>query len=224
MYYLDVLIASRFFAKGRISAQMQACAFLASFELCLATAVCSQLERDFPDHFPDDPYDTEMIYDATLYALAWQRAVPLVELPREVHDTFHASANDARTVPATAANSSHVSAHPKILFAHAVRPSLCDVYTHMGVHRASHASAARGSDAFYASPSDARTAAAPAAINLRVSVHPIAPFTCTIRPSHRGAYTCVAVRRISCASAARCAAESCPGSKQPPNQFRSCRR
>src|SRR6266702_1707786 len=142
---------------------MQACAFLASFEPCMATAVCSQLERDFPDHFPDDPYDTEMIYDATLYALAWQRAVPLVELPRKVHDTFHASANNART------------------------------------------------------------AAAPAAINLHVSVHPIAPFTCTIRPSHRGAYTCVAVRRISCASAARCAAESCPSSKQPPNQFRSCR-
>ncbi len=76
---------------------MQACAFLASFEPCLATAICSQLEQDFPDHFPDDPYDTEMIYNTTLYALAWQHAVPLVELPHEVHDTFHASTNNAHT-------------------------------------------------------------------------------------------------------------------------------
>ncbi len=120
---------------------MQACAFLASFEPCLATAVCSRLERDFPDHFSDDSYDTEMIYDAMLYALAWQRAMLLIELLREVHDAFHTSANNAHTVPATAANSSHVSTHPKILFAHAVRPSLCDVYTHMGVCHASRASA-----------------------------------------------------------------------------------
>jgi len=145
------------------------------------------------------------------YTLAWQCAMLLIELPHKVHDAFHASANNAHTVPATTANSSRVSAHPKILFA--ARPSLCDVYMHMGVCCTSCASAVQGSDAFYASPSDAHTTAAPTAINLHVSVHPVAPFTCAIRPSHRGAYTCVAVCCISCASAMQCAAESFPDSR-----------
>ncbi len=84
-YYRDFLVVSRFLiAKGRISAQMQARHFLASFELRLATAVHSRLERKFPDHLPDDPYKTDDIYDAALYALTWQRAAPLIESPREV--------------------------------------------------------------------------------------------------------------------------------------------
>src|SRR6266571_8867356 len=84
-YYRDFLVISRFLiAKGRISAQMQARAFLASFEPHLATAVHSRLEHKFPDHFPDDPYKTDDIYDAALYALAWQRAAPLIEPAREI--------------------------------------------------------------------------------------------------------------------------------------------
>ncbi len=84
-YYRDFLIISRFLiAKGRISVQMQARALLASFEPCLATAVHSRLERKFLDHFPDDPYETDDIYDAALYALVWQRAAPLIEPLREI--------------------------------------------------------------------------------------------------------------------------------------------
>ncbi len=84
-YYCDFLIVSRFLiTKGRISAQMQARHFLASFELRLATAIHSRLARKFPNHFPDDPYKTDDIYDAALYALAWQHAAPLIEPPREI--------------------------------------------------------------------------------------------------------------------------------------------
>ncbi len=84
-YYRDFLIISRFLiVKGRISVQMQARTFLASFEPHLATAIHSRLERKFLDHFPDDLYDTEDIYNAALYALAWQRTAPLIEPPREI--------------------------------------------------------------------------------------------------------------------------------------------
>ncbi|KAH9009364.1 hypothetical protein EDB83DRAFT_2531287 [Lactarius deliciosus] len=84
-YYREFLLVSRFLiAKGRISVQAQARHLLASFEPRLATAVCARLERKFTDHFPDDPYDTEAIYDAALYALAWQRAAPLVDPPRDI--------------------------------------------------------------------------------------------------------------------------------------------
>src|SRR6266702_1699445 len=84
-YYRDFLVVSHFLVvKGRISAQMQARAFLASFEPHLATAVHSRLERKFPNHFPDDPHKTDDIYNAALYALAWQRAAPLIEPLREV--------------------------------------------------------------------------------------------------------------------------------------------
>ncbi len=84
-YYHDFLIISRFLiAKGHISMQMQARQFLASFEPHLATAVRSRLKRKFPDHLPDDTYETDDIYDAALYALAWQRAAPLIEPLREI--------------------------------------------------------------------------------------------------------------------------------------------
>ncbi len=84
-YYHDFLVVSCFLiAKGRISAQMQGHAFLAGFEPRLATAIHSQLERKFLDHFPDDPYETDDIYDAALYALAWQHAAPLIEPLHEI--------------------------------------------------------------------------------------------------------------------------------------------
>ena len=63
---------------------MQACAFLASFEPRQALAIHIRLGLKFPDHFPDDPHHTEAIYDAALYALVWQRAVPRVYVLREV--------------------------------------------------------------------------------------------------------------------------------------------
>ncbi|SRR6266702_729979 len=79
-YYHDFLVVSHFLiVKGHISMQMQVHTFLVSFEPHLATTVRSQLEHKFPDHFPDDPYDTEDIYDAALYTLTWQCAAPLVE-------------------------------------------------------------------------------------------------------------------------------------------------
>ncbi|KAH9179479.1 hypothetical protein EDB89DRAFT_2144291 [Lactarius sanguifluus] len=84
-YYCEFLVVSRFLiAKGCISAQEQACHLLASFEPRLATAIRARLERKFLDHFPDDPYEADDIYDAALYVLVWQRATPLVEPPREV--------------------------------------------------------------------------------------------------------------------------------------------
>ncbi|KAH9162106.1 hypothetical protein EDB89DRAFT_666994 [Lactarius sanguifluus] len=84
-YYREFLIISHFLiAKGRISAQEQARHLLVSFEPRLATAIRARLERKFLNHFPDDPYEAEDIYDAALYVLAWQHAVPLVEPPREV--------------------------------------------------------------------------------------------------------------------------------------------
>ncbi len=84
-YYRDFLVVLRFLiAKDCISVQMQVHTFLASFEPHLATAVHSQLECKFPDHLPDNPYETDDIYDAVLYALVWQRATPLIESPCEV--------------------------------------------------------------------------------------------------------------------------------------------
>ncbi|KAH9030882.1 hypothetical protein EDB85DRAFT_2146395 [Lactarius pseudohatsudake] len=84
-YYRTFLLVSRFLiTKGRISVQMQARHLLASFESRLATTVRARLVRKFPDQFPDDPYKTESIYDAALYTLAWQRAAPLIEPPRDV--------------------------------------------------------------------------------------------------------------------------------------------
>ncbi|KAH8976745.1 hypothetical protein EDB86DRAFT_2839281 [Lactarius hatsudake] len=54
----------------------------------LATTVHTQLECKFLDHFPDNLYDTEAIYGATLYALAWQRAASLIEPLHEVLTLF----------------------------------------------------------------------------------------------------------------------------------------
>ncbi|KAH9027885.1 hypothetical protein EDB85DRAFT_2148244 [Lactarius pseudohatsudake] len=84
-YYCEFLIISRFLiAKSRISAPTQARYLLASFEPRLATAIHARLERRFPDHLPDDPYDTEAIYDAALYVLAWQRTAPFVDPLRDI--------------------------------------------------------------------------------------------------------------------------------------------
>ncbi|KAH9021830.1 hypothetical protein EDB85DRAFT_2152124 [Lactarius pseudohatsudake] len=84
-YYCEFLIISRFLiAKSRISAPTQARYLLASFEPRLATAIHARLERRFPDHLPDDPYDTEAIYDAALYVLAWQRSAPFVDPLRDI--------------------------------------------------------------------------------------------------------------------------------------------
>lgn len=63
---------------------MQARALLGGFEPILAAAVHAWLQQKFPDYFPDDPYPTETIYEATLYALAWKQAAPIVGPPRPV--------------------------------------------------------------------------------------------------------------------------------------------
>jgi hypothetical protein len=44
----------------------------------------SQLECTLLDHFPEDPYSADDIYNAALYVLAWQHATPLVQPPRSV--------------------------------------------------------------------------------------------------------------------------------------------
>ena len=48
----------------------QSRAFLGSLVPRLAIAVCTQLERMFPDHFPEDPYEADDIYEATQLVLA----------------------------------------------------------------------------------------------------------------------------------------------------------
>ncbi|KAH9019177.1 hypothetical protein EDB85DRAFT_2153994 [Lactarius pseudohatsudake] len=91
-YYREFLLVSRFLvAKDRISVQTQAHHLLASFEPRLATAVRARLVRTFPDHLPDDPYETDAVCDAALFALAWQRAAPLIEPPRDVSTPFTSS-------------------------------------------------------------------------------------------------------------------------------------
>jgi hypothetical protein len=66
-------------SKGQLGVPEQARGFLASFEPHLGTAVQSQLEHTFPDHFPEDPYSVSAIYDAALYSLAWQHAAPFAQ-------------------------------------------------------------------------------------------------------------------------------------------------
>ena len=80
-FYWEFLLASCFLiSKSHMGMLEQSHAFLGSLGPCLAITVCTQLERLFPDHFLDDPYDLDVIYDATRYVLAWQNAVLLVEL------------------------------------------------------------------------------------------------------------------------------------------------
>ena len=79
-FYHEFLTISRsLISKGRISMQMQSHQFLASFEPRLGTAICARLHVKFPDQFPDDPYNTDAIFNAALYVLAWQRTAPLVQ-------------------------------------------------------------------------------------------------------------------------------------------------
>ncbi len=83
-YNHNFLLVSHFqISKDRISWIDQSCYFLASFEPILAVAIHSLLERKFLDHLPVDPYKTEDIYDAALYALEWQcHYAPLAQAPR----------------------------------------------------------------------------------------------------------------------------------------------
>ena len=82
-YFRKFLLVSRFLiSKGRLGTPEQSRALMASFGPSLSIAVHSQLERQFPDHFYDDPYDVDVIYDATRLVLAWQQAAPLVYAPR----------------------------------------------------------------------------------------------------------------------------------------------
>ena len=156
-YYHDFLIVSRFLiAKGRISMQMQARHFLASFEPCLATAIHSQLERKFPNHFPDDPYKTDDIYDAALYALAWQHTASLIEPPREIL-TLSMPVLTMPAPPVPAANIPCTSACYRGSFTRASKPSRRDACTHVGVYCVSCTSPVRCADNFYADTSDLRT-------------------------------------------------------------------
>src|ERR1700761_9686294 len=82
-FYREFLLVSRFLiAKGRISTPEQSRAFSASLGPRLAIAVHNRLDRIFPDHLPEDLYDSDVIYEATRCTLAWEHSVPLVEPPR----------------------------------------------------------------------------------------------------------------------------------------------
>ena len=78
-YHLFLLASHPLFSKGHLSMLMEVCQFLVGFEPWLGSLVCTQLQRKFPDHFPEDLYSLDLIYDAALYALVWQSAVPLIE-------------------------------------------------------------------------------------------------------------------------------------------------
>jgi hypothetical protein len=84
-FYRAFLLTSRILiSKGRLGVPEQAHGFLGSFEPRLGTAIQSRLEQTFPDHFPEDPYSINAIYDAALYTLAWQRAAPFAQALRPV--------------------------------------------------------------------------------------------------------------------------------------------
>ncbi len=88
-YNCNFLLVSHFLiSKNHISWIDQSCYFLASFEPILAMAIHSRLEQKFLDHLPVDPYKTEDIYDAALYALKWQCHYAL-RTPLTVFLTLH---------------------------------------------------------------------------------------------------------------------------------------
>jgi len=65
-FYHEFLLVSRFLiTKGCIGTPEQLHAFSASLEPCLAIAVHNQLEQIFPDHLPEDLYDSDVIYEST---------------------------------------------------------------------------------------------------------------------------------------------------------------
>src|SRR6266404_8295750 len=70
--------------KRHLDKHEQARHFLASFEPHLATPVHLHLEIKFPDHCPLDPYKTEDIYDAVIYALQCQRRAPSSFAPSHI--------------------------------------------------------------------------------------------------------------------------------------------
>src|SRR6266404_1275765 len=84
-FYREFLgISLDLIAKCRLDKHEQACHFLASFEPRLATPVRLRLEIKFPDHCPLDPYKTEDIYDAAIYALQCQRRAPSSFAPSHI--------------------------------------------------------------------------------------------------------------------------------------------
>src|SRR6266404_112304 len=84
-FYREFLgISLDLIAKCRLDKHEQACHFLASFEPHLATPVRLRLEIKFPDHCPLDPYKTEDIYDAAIYALQCQRRAPSSFAPHHI--------------------------------------------------------------------------------------------------------------------------------------------
>jgi hypothetical protein len=84
-YFRKFLLISRFLiSKGRLGAPEQSYALMASLGPSLSVAVRTRLQLMYPDHFLDDPYDADTIYDATRLALAWQQAALLVDAPRSV--------------------------------------------------------------------------------------------------------------------------------------------
>ncbi|KAH8982900.1 hypothetical protein EDB92DRAFT_1804161, partial [Lactarius akahatsu] len=112
-YYHDFLIACP---------QMQAHQFLVSFEPHLANAVRARLERKFPDHFLDDPYELEASNDTAIYSLAWQCAVLLVQPPRELPPFFIPAPTIPPPAPAASTGSPCISACLRVLLYHASRP------------------------------------------------------------------------------------------------------
>ena len=84
-YFHKFLLVSQFLiSKGQLGTPEQSRTLMASFRPSLSIAICSQLERQFPDHFYDNPYNVDMIYNATQLVLVWQQAMPLIYAPRSV--------------------------------------------------------------------------------------------------------------------------------------------
>ena len=79
-FYQEFLLTScLLISKGHLGMPEQLHAFLDSLGPRLAIAVCTRLEQTFPDHFPEDPYESHDIYEATRLALAWEHSAPPVE-------------------------------------------------------------------------------------------------------------------------------------------------
>jgi Protein of unknown function (DUF4100)/Aspartyl protease len=69
-YYRRFLLISRYLiGKNRLSTQEQSRTFLRGLQPQLEAKVRQRLQQKFVDHFPDDPYELPVIYEATSYVL-----------------------------------------------------------------------------------------------------------------------------------------------------------
>ena len=168
-------------SKGRLGVSEQARALLASFEPRLGTASPSPTRAHTPRPLPEDPYSVDAIYDATLYALAWQRAAPLLQGLRPVSTLVSPSVVSPEPLQTLSADSFRIAVHTEGTRDCAVRTSFKTAGNHLA---AAHAARRLLAPAFTAVTADFSFAPAytvTAATISRVPAVPRAISTVTVR-------------------------------------------